>query len=104
MREIVPSADIPNDPAGAVEFPSPVDLETVRIDTDGGKSLSFAEFLDETGTDGLVIVNRGQIAFEHYANGMTAETPHILMSVSKSLLGLLAGAWPPAASSIPSAR
>jgi CubicO group peptidase (beta-lactamase class C family) len=29
--------------------------------------------------------------FERYANGMTAETPHILMSVSKSLLGLLAG-------------
>lgn len=28
---------------------------------------------------------------ERYANGMTAATPHILMSVSKSMLGLLAG-------------
>jgi CubicO group peptidase (beta-lactamase class C family) len=35
-------------------------------------------------------VHRGKLVFEHYANGMTAETPHILMSVSKSMLGLLA--------------
>jgi hypothetical protein len=38
-----------------------------------------------------VIVHRGQIVFERYAHGMTADSPHILMSVSKSLLGLLAG-------------
>jgi CubicO group peptidase (beta-lactamase class C family) len=92
VREIVPSADIPNDPAQAAEFPaSPVDLGTVRIAADRGTPPSFDEFLDETGTDGLVIVNRGRVVFEYYANGMTAETPHILMSVSKSLLGLLAG-------------
>jgi CubicO group peptidase (beta-lactamase class C family) len=92
VREIVPSADIPSDPAHAAEFPSsPVDLGKVQIDGDVGKPPSFDEFLEETGTDGLVIVNRGQVVFEYYANGMTAETPHILMSVSKSLLGLLAG-------------
>jgi beta-lactamase family protein len=45
----------------------------------------------ETSTDGIVVVNRGQIVFERYANGMTVTTPHILMSVSKSLLGLVAG-------------
>ena len=37
----------------------------------------------------MAIVHRGRLVFEHYANGMTAETPHILMSVSKSMLGLL---------------
>lgn len=82
VREIVPSADIPNDPANVLELPSaPADMGTLRID----------HFFDETSTDGLVIVHRGRIVFERYANGMTAETPHILMSVSKSLLGLLAG-------------
>jgi len=92
VREIVPSADIPNDPATALEFPSaPVDMGGLRIDREGQRALSFDEFLNETNTDGLVIVHRGQIVFERYANGMTAETPHILMSVSKSLLGLLAG-------------
>lgn len=38
-----------------------------------------------------MILHRGRVVFEHYANGMTSETPHILMSVSKSLLGLVAG-------------
>ena len=34
---------------------------------------------------------------------MTADSPHILMSVSKSMLGLLAGVWFTAAFSSPSA-
>lgn len=92
VREIVPSADIPNDPAAARSFPlAPVDLGRLRIDREGGPALALDEFVDETDTDGLVIVHHGRLVFEHYANGMTAESPHILMSVSKSLLGLLAG-------------
>ncbi|MGH7388352.1 MAG: serine hydrolase domain-containing protein [Candidatus Rokuibacteriota bacterium] len=92
VREIVPSADIPHDPDTALGLPSaPVDMGTLRIDGDGGRALSLDEFLDETNTDGVVIVHRDRIVFERYANGMTAESPHILMSVSKSLLGLLAG-------------
>jgi hypothetical protein len=38
-----------------------------------------------------VVLHRGRLVYEHYANGMTADTPHILMSVSKSVLGLMAG-------------
>ena len=92
VREIVPSADIPNDPATALEFPSePDDLGTLRIDGGAGRALSFDEFLDETSTDGLVIAHRGRVLCERYFNGMRADSPHILMSVSKSLLGLLAG-------------
>src|SRR5262249_14500963 len=56
------------------------------------RPMTLLDFLYETSTDGLVIVKRGRVVFEHYANGMTPATPHILMSVSKSLLGLLAGA------------
>jgi len=80
VREIVPSADIANDPAHVWQLPSrPVAME-------------IEAFLEETHTDGMVIVHRGAIVFERYANGMAPEAPHILMSVSKSMLGLLAGA------------
>jgi CubicO group peptidase (beta-lactamase class C family) len=82
VREIVPSADIPNAPGNVMAMPAaPAEFS------------SFFEnrFLEETDTDGLVILHRGKLVFEHYANGMTAGTPHILMSVSKSMLGLLAG-------------
>lgn len=92
VREVVPSADIPNDPAGVLPLPSdPVGLKTLAIESGRTGPLPFNDFLDETSTDGLVILHRGRVVFEHYSNGMTPGTPHILMSVSKSLLGLLAG-------------
>ena len=88
VREIVASADIPNDPgrvSGLRHAPGGLDGLTL----DGG--MSFADFLANTDTDGIVVLRRGALVFESYANGMDAFTPHILMSVSKSLLGLIAG-------------
>ncbi|MDF3010759.1 MAG: 6-aminohexanoate-dimer hydrolase [Burkholderiales bacterium] len=82
VRELIPTADIANDPRRAWNL-------------DPGKSELdlpwFSDFLAQTDTDGLAIVHRGRLVLEHYANGTTAETPHILMSVSKSMLGLLVG-------------
>ncbi|MHA1528939.1 MAG: serine hydrolase domain-containing protein [Alphaproteobacteria bacterium] len=90
-RELVPSADIANDPnAVRALLEAPVDLSEVRV-PDGGEAISFDAFLERTGTDALVVLHRGRLVYEHYANAMTAATPHILMSVSKSVLGLLAG-------------
>ncbi len=89
VREILPSADIPNDPAAALTVSSAaVDMSGLSLGREGP---SFQMFLDETQTDALVIVHRGRVVFERYAEGVTADSPHILMSVSKSLLGLLAG-------------
>ena len=91
VRELVPSADIANDPNGVRALPAaPVDLSQVRV-PDGGGAISFDAFLERTNTDALVVLHRGRLVYEHYANAMTAETPHILMSVSKSVLGLLVG-------------
>jgi hypothetical protein len=86
VREIVPSAEIANDPDRIWHLPeAPRDLSAVRVD--GG---DFDAFLANTDTDAIVVVHRGRIVFERYANGMTRRTPHILMSVSKSMLGVLA--------------
>ena len=83
VREIVPSAEIRNDPATLWQLASG--------QADPGRLAWLGEFLQQTDSDGLVILHRGRIVLEHYAHGMTAETPHILMSVSKSMLGLLVG-------------
>jgi CubicO group peptidase (beta-lactamase class C family) len=66
-------------------------MSRLRIPREGRRDLTFDEFLDDTSTDGVMILHRGRVVLERYANGMTAAAPHILMSVSKSLLGLLAG-------------
>jgi len=77
VRELVPSADIANDPARVRSLPR----EEMALGLEG--------FFQETDTDGMAVLHRGRLVFERYANGMTDETPHILMSVSKSMLGLL---------------
>src|SRR5579871_4658581 len=84
VREIVPSADIPNAPEDVWQLKSEaVDLSPFRF-KHGGKAYGLDQFLDETDTDGLVILHRGKVILERYGNAMMASTPHILMSVSKS--------------------
>jgi CubicO group peptidase (beta-lactamase class C family) len=89
VRELIPTADIPSDPRRIRELPAEPCALDVRIDPDAGEALDLDAFLRETDTDGIAILHRGKLVFERYFNGMTDETPHILMSVSKSMLGLL---------------
>jgi CubicO group peptidase (beta-lactamase class C family) len=91
VREIVPSADIANDPDNVWQLKSaPLNLDDVKVEL-GASTLAFADFLQATDTDAIVILHRGRIVQESYFNGMAEHTPHILMSVSKSMLGLLIG-------------
>ncbi len=80
VREIVPSAEIANDP-----------LDVAALEGVPGRHPALDALFEETASDGLLVLRRGRVAYERYANGMTPESPHILMSVSKSMLGLLAG-------------
>ena len=87
----MPSADIPNAPSDVWKLASePQDFSSFRFEH-SGKQYSIDKFLDETDTDGLVILHGGKVVLEHYDNGMTSNTPHILMSVSKSLTAIVAG-------------
>ena len=92
VREIVPSADIANDPDDLWRLPPfDADLTSWAMDDGHGGRISLDEFLNRTQTDAFILVHRGRVLCERYANGMGPTTPHILMSVSKSMLGLLAG-------------
>lgn len=91
VRDIVPSADIPNVRGDIWQLESrPSDLSSLSVEHDGTR-YSIDKLLDATDTDAVAIVHRGKVIFERYANGMSAETPHILMSVSKSMTALVAG-------------
>ena len=95
MRELIPSHPIPAGPGGpggaallpAAPWPLP-DPPVGRID---GSTATAAEVFADTYTDALVVLKDGQLVAERYDAGMTAATPHLLMSVSKSLVGCVAG-------------
>ena len=82
VREIVPSAEIKNN--NQVIVPLSENIKTFA-------NLNISKIMDETETDAIVITKDNDILFEKYNNKMTESSPHILFSVSKSILGLLVG-------------
>ena len=56
-----------------------------------GRAFRFAGFLEQTFTDGLLVLKDGAIAYERYFNGMDAQSLHLSQSVAKSFVGMLAG-------------
>ena len=82
VREIIPSAEISNDPTDVWE------LKPNTMDT---SSLGLDNAMVSTDCDAIVVLHKDKLVHESYRNGMTSRDPHILMSVSKSMLGLVAG-------------
>jgi CubicO group peptidase (beta-lactamase class C family) len=52
---------------------------------------TLGEFLDDSWTDGMIVLHRGRIELEAYRNAMQPGTRHVAMSVSKSITSLLIG-------------
>ena len=57
----------------------------------GSETLDINKWLEQTYTDGIVILRKGEIVFERYFGEMHQNRPHIFMSVSKSVLGHIYG-------------
>jgi len=90
VRELIACVDIAHDPARVRALAAqPADFTGLRIDPDSGEAMGMEAFLQETDTDAMAILHRGRLVLERYRNGMAAHDPHILMSISKSMLGLL---------------
>ena len=91
LRELIPSATIAADPGAVSEMPvASVDLGGVDFEFDGSR-YDLERFVAETETDGMLVLREGTIVHEHYGPGMDAATPHFFASVTKSVLGLVAG-------------
>jgi CubicO group peptidase (beta-lactamase class C family) len=57
-----------------------------------GESTTVGAIMKATETDGWMVVQDGRILVEQYAGAMEPATLHLLMSVSKSIVGILVGA------------
>jgi len=91
VRELIPTARIPRGDGPAWPLPrAERDLAGVRF-ASGDQELTVAGLLAHTCTDGFLVLHRGRIVTEQYFNGMAPDTPHLLMSVSKSVTAAVAG-------------
>ena len=92
IRDILPTVEISRGDGPVRELPRrPSTLDDLPVTGIGGEATSLAAFLDQTCTDGLLVLKDGAIAFEGYFNGMDEKTLHLSQSVAKSFTGVLAG-------------
>jgi CubicO group peptidase (beta-lactamase class C family) len=89
VRELIPTARISHGPVRRLPR-AERDLSGIRYASDG-RELTVGEMLAESYTDGFLVLHRGRIVTEQYFNGMRPDTPHLLMSVSKSVVSSVAG-------------
>ena len=90
IRELIPTARIPRSAAPAPLPRAERDVLGFRFRS-GDRELTVAEMLEETYTDGFLVLHQGRVVAEHYFNGMAPDVPHLLMSVSKSVTAAVAG-------------
>jgi CubicO group peptidase (beta-lactamase class C family) len=91
VRELIPTARIPRGDGPAWELPrAERKLSQICVAAQSGE-LTVGEVLMRTYTDGFLVIHQGAIVAERYFNGLRPGTPHLLMSVSKSITGLVAG-------------
>jgi CubicO group peptidase (beta-lactamase class C family) len=91
VRDLIPTARIPHGDGRTWRLPSAErDLSDVTVRA-GRRRVSLDRFLEETYTDGFLVLHNGQVVTERYFNGLTQDTTHLLMSVSKSVTSTVVG-------------
>ncbi|MEX1173095.1 MAG: oligopeptide/dipeptide ABC transporter ATP-binding protein [Chloroflexota bacterium] len=91
VADLLPTAVISRGGGPVRELPRDErDIRGLRFEHDGAAH-DVGRMLGATYTDGYLVLHEGRIVAEHYDGAMTATTPHLLQSVSKSMNSTLAG-------------
>ncbi len=92
VREILPTACVHRGDGPVSNLPgAPAGLEPLAFTDSEGEEQTIGGHLEETYTDGMIVVHQGHVVFERYYNGMTERTRHLSQSMSKSVCATVAG-------------
>lgn len=95
IAEFLPTATISRG-AGPVAAMAPAavdhnDIAGIAVGLPDGTPSTVGAVMGATATDGWLVTHRGRVLAGQYCGGMRPDTPHLLMSVSKTLIGSVAG-------------
>ena len=91
VAELIPTARIPRGEGAVWGLPREErDLSDLSIDRNGD-AVGLGGFLEQTYTDGILVLLGGRVVYEEYLNGMRPDSRHLLMSVSKSVTSAVCG-------------
>jgi CubicO group peptidase (beta-lactamase class C family) len=94
VADFLPTATISRGNGPVAELTSnPVDLTDIPLyDRTNRRRTTVGDVMAATATDGWIVLRHGKVLGEYYYAGMEADSSHLLMSVSKSLIAMVAGA------------
>ncbi|GAA1499273.1 serine hydrolase [Paeniglutamicibacter kerguelensis] len=95
MADFLPTATISRGKGEAAQLPAAHrDLDSVMLAAavPGEAPMSVGSVMASTETDGWMLLHRGRVLTEQYFGEMAPGSQHLLMSMSKSLIGAVAGA------------
>jgi CubicO group peptidase (beta-lactamase class C family) len=91
VRDLIPTARIRRGDGPVRRLPrADRDLSGARVRGIRGR-VGLERWLEDTYTDGFLVLHRGRVVTERYLNGLSPETTHLLMSVSKSVTSTIGG-------------
>ena len=92
INEFMPTARVWRGSGPARVLPRQEEAITdINFTLSNGQQQTIAGFLDDTYTDGMLVMCDGKIVHESYHNAMRPETPHLMQSVSKSITSTVTG-------------
>lgn len=100
LREFLPTEEI-NRGTGApipLDYPTPAEFADLRSDIDAltfkpmdrEEAMTWEEALYSNYTDGMLIIHDGKVVYERYFGCLEEDGKHAIMSMTKSITGLLA--------------
>jgi len=102
LREIVPTQRIARGARAKAQVPANQQaLDHIAVTRLGAGPSTVGEVLADTWTDAVIVLHGDQVVLERYFGPMRANTPHLLMSVSKSIVGCV---WNPRLQAPPGPR
>lgn len=100
LRELLPSEEISRGIGAPIPltYPSPSDFAELRAEIDAitflpinsAEEMTWEQSLYANYTDGMLIMHRGEVVYERYFGCLEEDGKHAIMSMTKSITGLLA--------------
>ena len=92
VREILPTTEVWRGTGEVRILPrADRDLDGLAVKGVAGDTATLSGLLDETYTDGFLVIKNGAIVYERYFNGMTSRSLHLSQSMAKSVTASAAG-------------
>ncbi len=92
VRELLPTVEVWRGDGGVRALPrAECDLDGLAVPGVAGEPSTLADLLDETYTDGFLVLKDGAVVHERTFNGMSERTLHLSQSMAKSVTACVAG-------------